>query len=213
MVSAMKVISLLSGGIDSPVSTYKMLKQGCEAVCVHFHMQTYTGGAESKVIRICQHLKKSGTLRLYMVPFKDIQLELIKHVPAKQRMLAYRRMMLRIADVLLEKENAQYFVTGDNLGQVASQTLQNLNAVYSVVSKPILTPLLGEDKQDIMNAAKEIGTYELSILPYEDCCSFLVAKHPELRATPGELDAAEEKLDVRSLVQKGVLSAKLVDLD
>ena len=210
----MRVVCLLSGGIDSPVAAYMMLKKGCEVVCVHFHQQTATSaGAQNKVIRICKHLKQFGNLKLYMVPFKDIQLELIKSIPAKVRMLVYRRMMLRIAEVFLEKENAHFFVTGDNLGQVASQTLPNLNAVYSVVSKPILTPLFGEDKKDIMRMAREVGTYELSILPYEDCCSFLVDPHPELRATSVELDAVEKSLDVRSLVQEGVLKAKLVDLD
>lgn len=209
----MKVVSLLSGGIDSPVSTYQMLMLGCDVICVHFHMQTVTGGAENKVVKICNHLKQFGNLKLYSVPFKEIQLELIKGVPAKVRMLAYRRMMLRIANVFLEKENARYFVTGDNLGQVASQTLQNLNAVYHVVSRPILNPLLGEDKNDIMRMAREAGTYEISILPYEDCCSFLVAKHPELRATSVGLDEAEQALDVKGLVQKGVLGARLVDLD
>ncbi len=208
----MRVVSLLSGGIDSPVSTYQMLRKGCEVVCVHFYQQTSTS-SESKVVRICRHLKKFGNLKLYMVPFKDIQLELIKRVPARVRMLVYRRMMLRIANVFLEKENARFFVTGDNLGQVASQTLQNLNAVYSVVSMPVLTPLFGEDKVDIVKIAREIGTYELSILPYEDCCSFLVDPHPELRSTSAQLDEVEKSLDVRSLVQEGVLKAKLVDLD
>jgi len=210
----MKVVALLSGGIDSPVAVYRMLKQGCEVILVHFHSQTSTAvGSQNKVISISKQLKNFGKVKLYMVPFKDIQLELIKNIPAKVRTLIYRRMMLRIAERILEKENADFLVTGDNLGQVASQTLENINSVHCAVSHKILTPVLGDNKLEIIRVSKDIETYELSILPYEDCCSFLVSPHPELYSIPEALDRVESNIDVGALVKKGFESAKSVDLD
>lgn len=210
----MKVVALLSGGIDSPVAVYRMLKQGCDVVCVHFHSQTsVSAGSQNKVVSLARHLKNYGSVKLYMVPFKDIQLELIKNIPAKVRTLIYRRMMFRIAEKILEKENADALVTGDNLGQVASQTLENISSVHRAVSHRILTPVLGDNKLEIIRVAKEIETYESSILPYEDCCSFLVSPHPELYSWPELLDNAEKNIDVEALVKKGFENAKLVDLD
>ncbi|HLF54563.1 MAG TPA: 7-cyano-7-deazaguanine synthase [Candidatus Nanoarchaeia archaeon] len=209
----MKVISLLSGGLDSPVAVYMMLKQGCDVVAVHFHQQTSTNGAQNKVVKLVKYLKKFGNLKLYLVPFKDIQLELIKHVPAKVRMLVYRRFMFRIAELILKKESANALVTGDSLGQVASQTVENLVAVYSSVKSKIFTPLLGENKKDIVKTAREIGTYDLSILPYEDCCSFLVSPHPNLKSSASVLENCEQALDVESLVRKGFEGSRLADLD
>ncbi|PIN75985.1 hypothetical protein COV18_01010 [Candidatus Woesearchaeota archaeon CG10_big_fil_rev_8_21_14_0_10_37_12] len=210
----MKLVALLSGGIDSPVAVYKFLKLGHEVICVHFvHHTTVGSGIEKKVVKLVKQLKNYGTVKLVIVPFKDIQLEIIKNVPATVRMLIYRRMMLRIAEQILKKESAKHILTGDNLGQVASQTLQNLNAVYASIKTTILTPLLGFDKVDIIKVAKQIGTYDISILPYEDCCSFLVAEHPELRASPGQLAKVEEKLDVQKVVNLGLSNAKLANLN
>ena len=208
----MKAVSLISGGIDSAVSSCKFLKKGFELVFVHFHQQSEIG-RQNKVVEIVRHLRKFGNVsKLYMVPFKDIQKEIIMHVPGDLRMLVYRRMMLRIAEKILHDENASAFITGDSLGQVASQTVENLSSVYSVTPHPIFTPLLGEDKKDIMKIAREIETYELSILPYEDCCSFLISPHPETRSTMEEIKDAEKSLDVERLAVEGYKNAKLVDL-
>lgn len=212
----MKLIVLLSGGIDSPVAAQMMQQQGADIVLVHFHHQTMQQvGVKSKVMELVKTLASHAgkPIKLYMIPFKEIQQKLITVVPAEYRMIVYRRMMMLIADQILEKENADGFVTGDNLAQVASQTLENLQVVYSITNKKILTPLLGFDKIEIINHAKEIGTYETSILPYEDCCSFLVAKHPVTKAKQKDVDAVEIKIDKKELVENAINSATVTEVE
>jgi len=210
----MKLVSLLSGGIDSPVASYLMLRQGVELIAVHFHHQTPDKlGVENKVVQLCEQISRfsSHPLKLYLIPFKDIQLALIKAVPATHRMVVYRRFMLRIAEQILVKEGAEGFVTGDNLGQVASQTLDNITVIYNATARKMLTPLLGADKVDTIKLSKEIGTYEISIIPYEDCCSFLIAKHPVTRAKLGDVQNMEANVaNPEELITKSVENAKIM---
>jgi len=175
-----RVISLLSGGIDSAVSSFLMMKRGCKIVFVHFFNYTrQSQNVELKIKNLVEILSRYQIgSKLYMVPFREIQMEIIKNVPSRLRMLVYRRFMMRIASKIANLEKAKAFVTGDSISQVASQTLDNLNVIYSVAEKPVFTPLSGMDKEEIIDIAKKIGTYEVSISPYEDCCSFMVAKHP-----------------------------------
>ena len=207
----MKVISLISGGFDSAVSSYEMLRKGVEVVFVHFHPRKITNPSDNKVFCIAQRLKEFGTCeKIYLVPFMEIQKEIVKHVPSRFRMLVYRRMMLRIAGEVLKKEEGFALLTGDSLGQVASQTVENLRVVYSAAPYAVLTPLLGADKSDILQIARKIETYELSILPYEDCCSFLVPPHPETRASLKDIENAEKPINIPELVATGLAQTKLV---
>jgi thiamine biosynthesis protein ThiI len=209
-----KAVSLLSGGIDSPVASYLMLKQGVELVAVHFHHQTPDKlGVENKVVQLCTQLSTYAKhpLKLYLVPFKDVQFALIKAVPATHRMIVYRRFMLRIAERILKKEGAQAFVTGDNLAQVASQTLDNITVIDRATTQTILTPLLGADKVDTIKLSKQIGTYEISILPYEDCCSFLIAQHPATHARLADVEQMETKVpDQETMMDAAVAQAKIM---
>ena len=183
-----KVISLISGGIDSPVSAFMIMKRGCEVIAVHFFNSTlHSPEVREKIKMIAEKLSEFHEIRLYMVPFEDIQREIIRLIPSKYRMVVYRRSMMRMANIIAEKEDAKAIVTGDSLSQVASQTLDNLNVIYNASSLPVLSPLIGMDKEEIIEVAKKIGTYEISILPYEDCCSLMIAKHPETRAKLNEI--------------------------
>lgn len=207
----MKLIVLLSGGIDSPVAAKHMINLECKIILVHFHNYTAASTAvKEKIIDLTKVLSKyQQKIKLYLVPFKNIQTDLVKFIPSKLRMIITRRMMLRIAEKVLEKEKADALVTGDNLAQVASQTLENINAIYKVTRHPILTPLLGENKEDIIKEAKRIGTYELSILPYSDCCSLLVGKHPETRAKLKEVLEVEKNLNINRLISKTLKESEI----
>jgi len=204
----------MSGGIDSPVASYLMLKQGAEIIAVHFHNETPGKlGVQNKVVKLCEKLSETGSVKLYLIPFKDIQMELIKTIPADYRMIIYRRFMFRIAEKILEKEKAVAFVTGDNLGQVASQTLDNITVIYKATKQKILTPLLGNDKVDTVKLAREIGTYEISIMPYEDCCSFLIAKHPMTRAKLADVEKLETAVkNQEEMINKAAENAKITVL-
>jgi len=207
----MKVVVLMSGGIDSPVAAWHMINIECKIILVHFHNYTTTSTAvKEKIVKIAKVLSQyQPKIKLYLVPFKEIQTEIIKFIPSKLRMIITRRVMLRIASKILEKEKANALVTGDNLAQVASQTLENINAIYKVTNHPILTPLLGENKDEIIKTAKKIGTYELSILPYSDCCSFLVDKHPELKAKLEQVEEVEKNLKINELVNNAFKEAEV----
>lgn len=201
-----KVVSLVSGGIDSPVASFLAMKRGCEVVLVHFFNKTlHSAEVRKKIVMLAEKLGEyQGSIRLYMIPFEDVQMEIIRIVPPKLRMVVYRRSMMRMANIVAEKEKAKAIVTGDNISQVASQTLDNLNVIYSASKLSVLPPLLGFDKEEIVNLAKKIGTYEISILPYEDCCSLMVAKHPETRAKKEIVEEFEEFEELeKSAVEKG----------
>jgi thiamine biosynthesis protein ThiI len=192
--TAGKVVSLISGGIDSPVAAFLMMKRGCCVVLLHFFSETlHSPKVRRKITLLGEGLAGvQGRTKLYLIPFGGLQREIIKGIPARYRMLVYRRTMLRIANEIAALERAKALITGDSLAQVASQTLDNLTLIYSISHYPILAPLIGFDKEETIKIAEQIGTYEISIMPYEDCCSFMVAPHPETHGRP-ELIAELEK--------------------
>lgn len=193
-----KVVALISGGIDSPVASFLAMKRGAEVVLVHFFNSTiHSQNVRRKIHDLAEKLSEIHRVRLYMVPFRDVQMEIIRCIPSDYRMIVYRRSMMRMASLIAEKEGAKAIVTGDSLGQVASQTLQNLRTVYSASRFPVLTPLIGLDKDEIVEIARRIGTYEISILPYEDCCSLLVSRHPVTNADPSEVENMEKHCNLR----------------
>ena len=178
------LVSLVSGGIDSPVAAFSMMVRGCRIHLVHFlNRSVATNRVVEKIDALAERLCLfHGPLDLTIVPFEGLQREIVMVVPAKYRMIVYRRTMFWIAEAIREKTGALGFVTGDSVGQVASQTLENLRVIHDAADWPVYSPLCGTSKDRITNMAKRIGTYETSIIPHEDCCSFLVAKHPETRA-------------------------------
>lgn len=178
-----KATLLLSGGIDSPVAGWLIAKRGVEIEGVYFHSPPYTSQrAKEKVIDLAKILSSyTGGFKLYVVPFTEIQLYLKKCTPPEKLTILLKRCMLKISERIAYNSNSQAVITGDSIGQVASQTMKSIEAVNSSVNIPILRPLCGMDKQEIINLAQKIGTYETSILPYEDCCTIFVAKHPETK--------------------------------
>ncbi len=192
-----KLICLLSGGIDSPLAAYRMLRRGCSITYVHFYNPTQVReSVKQKIFDLVDHLSKfQFKTRLYIVKFDDIQRDIIMKVPSQVRMIIYRRVMFHIADMIRNKEHAKGFVTGDSLAQVASQTLDNVRAIYDAADYPVFHPLIGDDKDSIIKEAKEIGTYEISVRPYGDCCSYFIAKHPETHAELEKIKKEEGKMD------------------
>jgi tRNA uracil 4-sulfurtransferase len=200
------VAALLSGGIDSPVAAWRMMRRGCRVLFVHFHSVPYLPDlsrpkARELVDRLTQWQYFS---RLLLVPFGEIQRAVVLSVPAHARVIVYRRLMARIAERLANHHGAAALVTGDSLGQVASQTLHNLARSDESVELPILRPLIGMDKLEITAQARQLGTFETSIEPDADCCTLFVPKHPGTRVTREEVAAVEQKLDLSALVQMGV---------
>jgi len=208
--SSGRVMALLSGGIDSPVAGWQIAKRGALVDFVHFHGQPYSDPSSARqASRLALHLKpwliKS---KLWMVPFGEIQSEIVTTAPQHLRIVLYRRFMMRIAEALARREGAEALVTGESLGQVASQTLPNLTATDQVVeTMPVLRPLVGHDKLEIEAIAKRIGTYEISIAPHQDCCVLFVPRQVTTAAKPSQLAEAEARLDVEGLVEKGVANA------
>ncbi|MEE9190281.1 MAG: tRNA uracil 4-sulfurtransferase ThiI, partial [Candidatus Neomarinimicrobiota bacterium] len=210
-----KVAVLLSGGIDSPVAAYYILKRGGKAVFVHFHSVPYvTEASIDKVRDIIEIMKKfQSKSKLYLIEFAPVQNEIMEYCEPKYRVLHYRRFMVAIADKIAKRENAKALITGESLGQVASQTLENIAVVEDSAQLPILRPLIGYDKQDIINKAQEIGTYEISILPHQDCCTLFVPKHPATKARLSDVRNSESNLDVESLVNTAVENATVEFFD
>jgi tRNA uracil 4-sulfurtransferase len=207
-----KVVVLLSSGIDSPVSSYKMIKAGYSVVLVHFHNLTPSSEhVKQNIIDMRDQLQKyQKKIKLYMVPFGGLQRELIKTVPGQKRMIVYRRFMFRIAEMIAKKEKAVGLVTGDSLAQVASQTLDNLQVVYSVTDLDVFHPLIGKDKKEITKTAEKIGTYDISIRPGDDCCSFLLADYPETRAILADIENIESKSDSDELVKSAFSESETI---
>lgn len=188
-----KAALLLSGGIDSPVAGYMMAKRGIRPIAVYFHSFPFTSDrAKQKVIDLAKILTQyTGRIDLYVVPFTDIQTKIVELCPERQTTLIIRRFMMRIAEKIAEKNGALSLITGESLGQVASQTQEGLAATGEVVNMQVLRPLIGMDKQEIVEIAKDIGTFDTSILPYEDCCTIFVPKHPETKPSLAKIAKGE----------------------
>jgi thiamine biosynthesis protein ThiI len=193
-----RVLVLISGGIDSPAAAYLAMKRGTRAHYVHFHSAPYTTDASvGKVERLVRILTRhQGASRLAVVPFGDCQREIVALCPERLRVVLYRRMMLRTAERIARRWRCEALVTGESLNQVASQTLENMAAIDRVAHMPVLRPLVGMDKQEIISVAERADTFELSVLPHQDCCSFLQPQHPATRTTPAACEEAEASLDV-----------------
>jgi len=206
-----RVLSLISGGIDSPVASHWILRRGTAMSFVHFHSHPHTSVASQDKVRevIRDLLPPEHEARLHLIPFAPLQEKILLRCPARLRVLLYRRYMLRVAEAIAEREHALALVTGDNLGQVASQTLENLRAIEAAVEIPVLRPLIGVHKRHIIDEAHRIGTYTTSIAPHEDCCSFLMPPNPATRSTPEELAAAEAELDTLAEVAQLVDAAEV----
>ena len=200
-------VTLLSGGIDSPVSTYLIAKRGVRLVPVHFFSFPYTSElAKEKVIDLAKLLEPyTGRMTLQIVPFTHIQEEIRRCCPEEYFTLIMRRFMMRIAEDVAKHNDCKAIVTGENLGQVASQTMEAMASTQAVLEHtPVLQPLVGMDKLDIIALAKKIGTFETSILPYEDCCTVFTPRHPKTRPTVAEVEAAEAEMDVEGLVKEAI---------
>ncbi len=202
-----KMVCLLSGGFDSAVAAYRMMKRGAHLIFAHFYGTGAQPGESSLHVAralVRQLVPYQLTARLHLIPFEPIQREIVRFAPEDFRVLLYRRMMMRIAAAIAERSGALGIVTGDSLGQVASQTLENMVAVDRAVATSVFRPLAGDDKQEILAVARRIGTYDISAEPFHDCCPVFLPRSPALRATAADLDRAESRLDVPALVRMGL---------
>lgn len=208
-----KVACLLSGGIDSPVAAWRMLKRGCKATFVHFHGRPFvTRASEEKAREIAEVLTRYQLYtRLYLVPFGEIQRQIVLGAPAPFRVVLYRRMMVRIAEELARRDKCWALVTGDSLGQVASQTPENLSVVEDAAQLPLLRPLIGMDKSEITEQAQRIGTFDISIEPDQDCCKLFVPPHPSTRAGLDHIRKAERGLEIDALAKLGLERTELAE--
>ncbi len=202
-----KATILLSGGIDSPVAGYMIAKRGVEIEAVHFHSHPYTSDrAKEKVIDLAKLMSAyCGKIRLHVVPFTKIQLEIIEKCPENYLTVIMRRIMMRIAEKISYRENSAALITGESIGQVASQTMESLVCTDNAVAQPVFRPLIGMDKEEIVTISKKIGTYETSILPYEDCCTIFVPKHPKTKPQLDEIIEAEKALiNIDELISEAI---------
>src|SRR5687768_4300765 len=207
--TAGRVACLLSGGIDSPVAAHRMMKRGCAVTFVHFHSYPILSRASQEKARELVTLLTAWQQRsrLHLVPFGDIQQQVVLAVPGPMRVVVYRRLMLRIAEAIARTRGAQALVTGDVVGQVASQTLENLAVVGAVATMPIFRPLIGMDKDEITAEAIRLGSYPISIVPDQDCCTLFTPRNPLTRARLDEVAAAEQALPIDDLVARAVREA------
>lgn len=212
--SAGKGLLLLSGGIDSPVAGYLMSKRGLKLEAVHFHSYPYTSAqAKEKVIELAKEISEyCGEIKLHVVSFTEIQEQIHKNCDPEYMITIMRRIMMRIAERLCKENGLGAIVTGESLGQVASQTMQSMTVTNSVVSLPVFRPVIAFDKEEIMDVARKIGTYETSILPYEDCCTVFLPKNPVIRPTISRAEYLEKSLDIDSLVETAVLNEEIIDI-
>lgn len=212
--SAGKGLLLLSGGIDSPVAGYLMSKRGLKLEAVHFHSYPYTSAqAKEKVIELAKEISEyCGEIKLHVVSFTEIQEQIHKNCDPEYMITIMRRIMMRIAERLCKENGLGAIVTGESLGQVASQTMQSMTVTNFVVSLPVFRPVIAFDKEEIMDVARKIGTYETSILPYEDCCTVFLPKNPVIRPTISRAEYLEKSLDIDSLVETAVLNEEIIDI-
>ncbi len=213
--TAGRVACLLSGGIDSPVAAHRMMKRGCVVTFVHFHSYPILSRASQEKARELVTLltRWQQRSRLYLVPFGDIQQQVVLTVPGPMRVVVYRRLMLRIAERIARTRGAQALVTGDVVGQVASQTLENLAVVGSVASLPLFRPLIGMDKDEITAEAQRIGSYPISIIEDQDCCTLFTPRNPLTRARLAEIERAELALPLDELVERAVREAAVEEFE
>ena len=207
-----KGLVLLSGGIDSPVAAWMMAKRGMILEAVHFHSYPYTSPrAQQKVEELAAIVAGyAGQIRMHVINLLPIQEQIVMNCPEPETTILVRRFMMRIAEKIAEKYGCMMLITGENLGQVASQTAEALVVTDACVKMPVMRPLIGMDKVDIMDKAQEIGTYEKSIEPYEDCCTVFLPKHPTTKPRLRQIEASEEKLDVRGLIEAAVASEEII---
>lgn len=210
-----KALLLLSGGIDSPVAGFMMAKRGVEISCVHYHSYPFTSErAEEKVKDLAQILARyMGKIKMYSVNLLNIQKEINKNCPQDEMTILSRRFMMRIAERIAEQNDYNALITGENLGQVASQTIYGLNVTNSSINLPVFRPLIGFDKVDIIDVAKDIETYETSIQPFEDCCTVFLPKHPVTRPKVEDIERSEEALDVDGLIQDALNNMKIYNVE
>jgi thiamine biosynthesis protein ThiI len=206
-----RVACLLSGGIDSPVAAWRLMRRGCRVLLVHFHSYPILSRASQEKARELARLLTQFQLhsRLFLVPFGDIQQQVTLSVTPPLRVVIYRRLMMRIAERIARNHRAQALVTGEVVGQVASQTLENLVSINSVVSMPVLRPLVGMDKDEITAEAQRLGTYPISIIPDQDCCTLFTPRHPATRARSDEVEHAEATLPITEIVERAVAAASM----
>lgn len=207
-----KAMLLLSGGIDSPVAGYMAAKRGVALEAVHFFSHPYTGDrAKEKVLELAKIVAAyTGGMRVHVVPFTEIQLEIRKHCPEEQLTIIMRRFMMKIAERIARKNGALALVTGESIGQVASQTVEALGVTNSAVCLPVFRPVIGMDKDEIVERARMIGTFETSILPYEDCCTIFTPKHPTTKPKLEKIEESEQLLDMERLIQTAVDGVEIV---
>lgn len=206
---------LLSGGIDSPVAGWMISKRGVVLDAVHFHSHPYTSDrAKEKVIELAKIMTQyTGPIRLHIVPFTDIQLDIIDKCPKNYLTIIMRRLMMRIAEKIARESGAMALITGESIGQVASQTMESLVVTDNAVDMPVFRPCIGMDKEEIVTISKKIDTYETSILPYEDCCTIFVPKHPKTKPSIAEIQEAEKLLtDPEGMMEKAIQNREIIDL-
>ena len=205
------VLSLLSGGIDSPVASYFLIRRGAKSSFIHFHAYPFVDKQSlEKVKKIVEKLSLfQFESKIYFVPFAKIQKEILLKSPEKLRIILYRRAMLKISEIVAKKEKAIALVTGDSLSQVASQTLENIRTIDGATNFPVFRPLIGMDKNEIVNLAKKIGTYEISIAKHQDCCSRFMPKHPETKSDLKQVKLAEKKLNLKKLISEAIKETEI----
>lgn len=206
-----RVVALLSGGIDSPVAAWRMMRRGCKATLVHFHSAPFLSRASQdkarELARVLARYQLSA--KLHLVPIGEIQRQITLSVPGALRVILYRRLMLRIAERIALRSSAHALVTGDVLGQVASQTIENMAVTGAAIGMPIFRPLIGMDKDEIIAEAERLGTYSISIVPDEDCCTLFTPRHPVTRARHGEIEDAERGLPMEEFVESALQASTL----
>jgi thiamine biosynthesis protein ThiI len=210
-----RVACLLSGGIDSPVAAWRMMRRGCRVVFIHFHSYPILSRASQEKVRELARLLTTFQFRsrLLLVPFGEIQQRVVLSVPPPLRVVIYRRLMMRIAEALARTNRVQALVTGDVVGQVASQTIENLTSINEVVSMPVLRPLIGMDKDEITAEAQRLGSYPVSIIPDQDCCTLFTPRHPVTRARKADVEAAESGLEIEEIVTQAVAATDMEEFE
>lgn len=209
-----KTLVLLSGGIDSPVASYLAMKRGVQVEAIHFHSPPFTSErAKQKVLDLTQKLTKYGhTIRVHLVPFTELQQMIFKEMPESYAMTIMRRVMLKISERVCKQQSILSMTTGESLGQVASQTMESMNTINEVTNYPVLRPLVAMDKAEIIEIAKEIDTYEISIRPYEDCCTVFVPKSPKTNPKRDRVNAFEAKVDFTPLIESAIANIEIITI-